>query len=124
MIDLRVESDELRILEALASMPKGEGLAVGMTEDKIMGRLGMSLGTVRSSVGTLEEQGLVLSEPISRATEDRFGASCDATQLTTAGEEALRNRRLDDARERTPIRPRGRASAVAPSARRAAVRGF
>ena len=104
MIDLRVEGDELKILEALASMPKEEGLTVGMTEDKIMGHLGMSLGTVRSSVVTLEEQGLILSEPASRATEERFGVSCGATRLTMAGEEALMSRRLDDARDSTPIR--------------------
>jgi hypothetical protein len=76
-------------LEAIASLPKYEANVVGMTEDRIMGRVGMSLGTVRSFLGVLRQRGLVLTGPANGAPEGRWGFPSDASRLTAAGEEAL-----------------------------------
>ncbi len=90
MTDLRVDGGERKILEAIASLPKYEANVVGMTEDKIMGRVGMSLGTLRSFLSILRKRGLVLTGPTKVATEARWGFRNDASRLTTAGKEALK----------------------------------
>ena len=90
MTELRLDGDERKILEAIASLPKYEANVVGMTEDKIMGRVGMSLGTVRSFLSTLRKRGLVLTGPTTGAAGARWGFPSDASRLTTAGKEALK----------------------------------
>lgn len=90
MTNPRVDGNERKILEAIASLPKYEANVVGMPEDRIMGRVGMSLGTVRSLLGTLRQRGLVLTGPTNGATGGSWGFPLDASRLTTAGKEALK----------------------------------
>jgi len=92
--DLEVDDDERSILEAIASMPKYEANVVGMTEDKIMGRVGMSLGKLRSFLSVLRKRGLLLTGPAHGATEAGWGFPNDASRLTTTGKEALRGSHL------------------------------
>jgi hypothetical protein len=88
--DLEVDHDERSILEAIASLPEYEANVVGMTEDRIMGRVGMSLATVRSLLGILRQRGLLLTGPANGAPEGRWGFPIDASRLTAAGKEALK----------------------------------
>lgn len=71
-------------------MPKYEANVGGMTEDKIMGRVGMSLGTLRSLLSVLRERGLLLTGPPHGATEAGWGFPNDASRLTRAGKQALK----------------------------------
>ena len=85
----KVDGDERKVMEAIASMSKDEDGDGGATEDRIMGRVGMSLGDVRSLLDPLQKRGLVLTGLRSDASETRMGLPSDVSRLTTAGKKAL-----------------------------------